>query len=272
LRLHRRLLKKELDSLQVKLLPLSVNWDGKTLTEGTNESFADYYEILKTLDKLPTTSQPSIGFITGQLSRGGRGRKKVLAITLSPVLAATYDSARSAAEKIGPDKAAVINSMSCTSNVKYLARIAARYEDDGKAFEDIVFTLRKAANGNGAVMMVNDIKFLKMGGRLQGAQYIFGMLLSVRPLLKMKDGFLVHHKTVRGLAEALSKMVEAVPDRLIYLTVQHCGNLQGAQECISKLKTRFSGLLIELEDLSPVIGTHLGNGAVGIVYCAKHPA
>ena len=259
-------LQEELDALKVKLLSLSVHWDGKALVESTRDKFSAYYQTLKNLEKLPTTSQPSIGDMSRLFEEELRQENQVIAITLSHGLSGTYDNACAAAEMTGADHVAVIDSQSCTVSVKFMARQARRLIDEGRPYLEIVSLLREAGTRNGAIMVVDDVKYLNMGGRLQGAQYFVGKMLGIRPILKMKDGFLVPHKLARGLKEAFSKMIEVIPDSLQYLTVLHCDNAQGAAECAGRLKERFTDMLIEIEDLSPVIGTHLGNGSVGIVY------
>jgi len=260
---------EELDALQVTLLPLTVHWDGGSLTETTRESFAAYYQTLKTLVRLPTTSQPAIGFIAEHFKRAVEEGRKVITVTLSPGLSGTYQNACAAADMAGKKHISVINSMSCTAGVKFLARIARRLIDEGKSYEEVVRSLREAGRRNGAIMAVDDMKYLKMGGRLQSAQYLMGKMLGVRPVLKMKDGFLVPHKTVRGMKQAIASMIEAIPDKLSFLTVLHCDNLRDAEECADRLGVKYRGVKVGVEDLSPVIGTHLGNGSVGIVYCAS---
>ena len=171
------------------------------------------------------------------------------------------------AEMAGPGQIEVIDSGSCTVSVKYMARLARRLIDEGRPFGEIAGLLRDAGKRNGAVMVVEDVKYLKMGGRLQGAQYLVGKMLGIRPILKMKDGFLVPHKLARGLKDAFAKMIEVLPESLKYITVLHCDNQKGAADCAAQLSNLYSKITVEIEDLSPVIGTHLGNGSVGIVYC-----
>ena len=260
---------EELQSLNIKTLPLSVNFsDGTTLVEGTRETYLSYYTKLNTLEQLPTTSQPPVGIVCEAFEQALQEGDQVIAISLSHGLSGTYSSFMTAADMIDPDRISVVDSLSCSVSIKFLARIARKLIDAGKSRLDIVHELNAQAKRSDAIMFVDDLKFLKKGGRVGNLSFFVGKLLHIHPILMMKDGYLVAHDKVRGMRAVFDRMIRELPDKLKYLTVLHCANEAGALGCIEKLRARFrDSIEIELEDLSPVIGTHLGNGSVGIIYC-----
>lgn len=259
--------KEELQKLDVELLSLNVNYPGGSIVEGTRDTFPAYYDLLKTLPELPTTSQPPVGEIYDLFRSILDGGKDIIAICLSEGLSGTYNAFCTAAKMLDESRISIVDSRSCSVNVKYLARIARNMIDQGYARLEIEQALKAQADRNGAIMFVEELKFLKKGGRVNNLAFVVGKLLSIRPILKMQDGILIACDKVRGLQRAAERLMAELPDKLKFITVLHCDNEPVARSCVEKLRTRFANMLIELEDLSPVIGTHLGNGSVGIIYC-----
>ncbi len=258
---------QEIDELSLTVLPLHVIFaDGTDLAEGNRDTYIDFYNRLKNEKTLPTTSQPSLGHISDTFSDFIRRETQVIAICLSSGLSGTFQSFSSVASSLSPKNIKVVDSLCCSVAVKFLARFARTYIDAGYSLDEVKSRLDSDAQNTGAIMVVDDLKFLKKGGRVGNISYFMGKLLNIHPILCMKNGALVAHAKIRGMRLVFERMVQELPSKMRQVSVLHCDNLEGATKCLNKIKERFGDIHISVEDLSPVIGTHLGNGAVGIIY------
>jgi DegV family protein with EDD domain len=111
------------------------------------------------------------------------------------------------------------------------------------------------------------LEYLKRGGRLSTAQAAIGAFLNVKPILGLRDGKLEAIAKVRGKNKALDYLVDHVPENATHISVLHIMSTEEAGQLQQRLKERFPQIEIGIDEIGPVIGTHLGPGAVGI--CSK---
>ncbi len=259
---------EDLNRLRPTILPLTVNFaNGDSMIEGQRETYPPFYTRLIQEIDLPTTSQPAVGEVIEAFSRILSNGDDIIAICLSEKLSGTYGSFCAAAKSLDPSRIRIVDCKCCSVGVKFLVEFARQLIDAGATLDEIESTLSDQATRNSAIMVVDDLKFLKKGGRVGNAGFLVGKLLNIHPILMMKNGALMAHAKVRGMRNVYDRMIQELPEKMKLVTVLHCVNEEGARLCISKIKNRFGNININLEDLSPVIGTHLGNGSVGIIFC-----
>ena len=251
----------------VIVLPLTLQFaNGASLLEENRESFLSYYSRLARESVLPSTSQPSLEVVTAAFQETLEKGFDIIAICLSENLSGTYSTFTAAAKQISPERIRVIDCRCCSVSVKYLVETARSFVDAGLCLDAVAANLLREAEGNGAIMVVEDLRYIKKGGRCNNLTFFVGKLLRIHPILKMVENQLVAYDRARGMKNAVEKMIADLPEKLNFLTVLHCDNLELAKNCTLRLQARFSDLCVRLEDLSPVIGTHLGNGSVGFIY------
>ena len=117
-----------------------------------------------------------------------------------------------------------------------------------------------------AALTVGDLIYLKRGGRLNNSQYFVGKLLNILPVLMLRDGKLYPYAKVQGYKSMLSAMQQIAPEHTKGITVLHIDSPESAAQLKLLLQERFPQIEIGIGPISPVIGSHLGPGALGYCY------
>ena len=149
---------------------------------------------------------------------------------------------------------------------------AARMKAEGKTADEIVARTQELVDNMTAYFMVDDLNYLHRGGRIGAAQATFGSLIQVKPILTMRDanGVINVQEKVRTQKKALARLVElTVADCTgadkVTATVLHADNPTGPHSWKRILKALPKAEIV-LSEFGPVIGTHVGPGAVGIIF------
>lgn len=252
---------------KIRIVPLSVTFSGVTGDEGFPGEFEDFYRQLETSRDFPTTSQPSIdAFATAYKEILAEGCE-IVTIVISEKISGTFDSASAAAAMTAPDKISVIDSETTVSNLKLLVKIACSMAEEGRSREEITEAIEREKKRMQVHLSADTLEYLKKGGRLSAAQAAIGSLLSVKPVLGLVDGSLKAVAKVRGRAKALEYIIDSVPDDAANIAVLHILCPEEARLVQQKLQERFPHINIEIDEIGPVIGSHLGPGGVGV--CSK---
>jgi len=258
----------------IHMVPLSVVFDDHSYQEEIDITTEAFYQKIKRADALPKTSQPSIGYITDKLEELAKEYDAVISIHLSSGISGTYQAVSSAGEMVeGIEVYTYDSEISCMAQGFYVLEAA----DMVKANEnpkEIIERLDEMKSTIRAYFMVDDLNNLQRGGRLNGAQAIIGSLLQVKPILHFVDKVIVPFEKIRTRKKAIKRikeMYEADADAKgpIKIAFIH-GNCEGAAE---ELKNDFLKKYPDSEAVisyfGPVIGTHLGEGAIGATWYKK---
>lgn len=251
----------------IKIVPLSVTFSGETKDEGFPGEFEDFYRKLQTSKDFPTTSQPPIEAFAKVYEEILTENKEIVTIVISEKLSGTYNSAMAAANMTAPDKISVIDSETTVSNLKMLVMIANDMAKQGKSREEIVETIEREKKKMNVVLAASTLEYLKRGGRLSATQATIGNLLNVKSIIGLKDGKLIAVAKVRGKNKAMEYLVDSVPENAVAITVLHILSHDDARQLYRKLQEKFPRIEIEIDEIGPVIGSHLGPGGVGV--CSK---
>jgi DegV family protein with EDD domain len=125
-----------------------------------------------------------------------------------------------------------------------------------------------------AYFMVDDLSHLQRGGRLSSAQAFVGSLLQVKPLLHFVDKKIVPFEKIRTRKKALKRLVDLFEEDAklgtpIEATVIHANRVADAEEIKTELEKQFPNAEVSISYFGPVIGTHLGEGAIGLGWYRK---
>ncbi|MBB5173768.1 DegV family protein [Texcoconibacillus texcoconensis] len=253
----------------ITMVPLNVTFGNETYQELTELTTDDFYEKIKHADELPTTSQPAIGIFVEQLEQLAKDNDDIIIVTLSSGISGTYQSAHTAADMVEDANVHVFDSeVSCMPQGFYALK-AADMAQQGSSAEDIMQALETMRANTRAYFMVDDLNHLHRGGRLNGAQKIVGSLLQIKPILHFEDKVIVPYEKVRTEKKALARIFDllaedAQDDSALDIVVIHANREQKADELIDKLKNQYPNAHVHKSYFGPVIGTHLGEGSLGI--------
>ena len=233
------ILPAEAEQLGVTVIPLNVTLeDGTVLRDGVDMTPTEYYGIMAQCRKLPTTSQPSPELFERFFTEAAAAGDEVIGIFLSHELSGTYQCAKLAADMANVDNVIFIDSENVCLGEAQLVRLAIRLREAGKTAGQIASVLEHAKEHLHLVAVIDDLKYLRKGGRLPAAVAVAGGMLGIKPGI---------NEAVPALAGYTVSTRETTPI-LTYLQ----DNLQTAEPLV--------------QQIGCVIGTHAGPGAFGLAF------
>jgi DegV family protein with EDD domain len=255
----------------IRVVPLHVLVEGADLRDGVDQMPADLYQRPQVTTAGASPAELAAAYRSALADSGGDG---VVAVHLSTALSSTLGAAEHAAQQFC-GLVRVVDSRSAGMGTGFVALAAARAAHDGADLDGVVAQARKAVDGVQALIVVQRLENLRRSGRIGTAASWLGTALAVKPLLEMADGKLVLAQRVRTTSKAIAAMVEQVIDVVgegrAALAVQHVDNAAGAADLAATLAGVLPGCGAPVvTDLGPVLGVHLGPGALGVVV-AKAP-
>ena len=269
------ILPAEAEQLGVTVIPLNVTLeDGTVLRDGVDMTPSAYYEILAGCRKLPTTSQPSPELFENFFLEAAAAGDEVIGIFLSHALSGTYQCAKLAADMANVDNVLFVDSGHVCLSEALLVRLAVQLRDSGKTVGQIAAILEHAKEHLHLVAAIDDLKYLRKGGRLPAAVAVAGGMLGIKPLITIQDGKVAMAGKARGLPGAyvaLFKKVEEMGG--INPAFPALAGYTVSPREVTPIQTYLRDNL-QQEDLlvrqiGCVIGTHAGPGAFGIAFFDK---
>ena len=268
------ILPAEAQQLGVTVIPLNVTLeDGTVLRDGIDMTPSEYYTHLAACRKLPTTSQPSPEQFERLYLDAAAAGDEVLGIFLSDALSGTGQCARLAADLANVDNVVFVNTENVCLGQSLLVRLAVQLRDAGKTITQIAADLEKAKQHLHLVAAVDDLKYLRKGGRISGASALVGSLLQIKPILRgNEEGKIVLFDKARGKLRAIERLVSIYKERAIDLDdligISH-GDCPGeALRLETKLREAGHRGPILLVPHEPVTGAHVGPGMLSLYFHA----
>ena len=269
------ILPAEAEQLGVTVIPLNVTLeDGTVLRDGVDMTPSAYYEILAGCRKLPTTSQPSPELFENFFLEADAAGDEVIGIFLSHALSGTYQCAKLAADMANVDNVLFVDSGHVCLSEALLVRLAVQLRDSGKTAGQIAAILEHAKEHLHLVAAIDDLKYLRKGGRLPAAVAVAGGMLGIKPLITIQDGRVAMAGKARGLPGAYVALFKKVEEMggINPAFPALAGYTVSTRE-VTPIQTYLRDNL-QQEDLlvrqiGCVIGTHAGPGAFGIAFFDK---
>jgi DegV family protein with EDD domain len=253
-------------SRSITVVPLTLNFEGKTLLDGVDIQPDEFYRRLPSATTHPTTSQPSPGRFAEAYSALLSDHDSVLSIHISEKLSGTYASARQAADMTDPTRIRVIDSELVSMSLGLITLAASALAAggaDAAAIEAKVLDMRSQIQ---TYFSVATLEFLRRGGRIGRASALLGSVLQVKPVLCIRDGLVTPLERVRTFDRALNRVVELARavDRGhgVCVIVGHADAAADADRIGRELEAIAETLMIQ--PLGPVVGAHAGPGVVGV--------
>jgi DegV family protein with EDD domain len=268
----------ELAALQVRSVPLYVNFQGKVHRDWVDIDPAKIIAGVQAGADLPSTSQPSPeDFTKAYAGAVADGATEILTITISSGISGTFQSANLAAKEASVP-VSIVDSQNASAGIAILVRQAARMRDAGASREAIVDVLESMKRHMMVLFSVGTLEFLQKGGRIGRAQAFLGGILNVRPILTLEDGKIAPAAKARGTKKAIAEIVERIKAHaaqhhgelvLDFLHIQDASLAENLRRAIRDAGVAFSdGSLYEI---GAVIAAHVGPGTFG-VYAHVKPA
>jgi DegV family protein with EDD domain len=257
------------DERGIRVVPLSIRFGDEELVDRQELSVKEFWDRVVTGPHMPETAAPSPGaFQQAFLDAAGAGAEGVVCVNLSSGLSATYQSACTAADAVaGQIPVRVVDSLSVTMGLGLMVLTTTELAAEGHGLDEIATALEDVRSRTHVYGVVDSLDFLKRGGRIGGAQALLGSLLSIKPVIDVRDGVVEVESKQRTRSRALDylagKALEA--GRLDGLAMAS-GVAPDADELVSKLAGADCRGELVVSDLGPVIGAHAGPGTIGVCF------
>jgi DegV family protein with EDD domain len=257
------------DSRGVRVVPLTIRFGADELVDRDELSIKEFWDRVITGPDMPETAAPSPGaFRQAYLDAAEAGRDGVICITLSSGLSATFQAASTAATDLGVSMPVrVVDSRTVTMGEGLLALAATDMANDGRPLDQIVTEIESLRDRTHVYGVLGSLDYLKKGGRIGGAAHLMGSLLSIKPVIEVRDGVVEVESKQRTRTRALQYLADKAlkSGPLERLAVAN-GAAPDIDELISLLEKAHPEHETVMTDLGPVIGAHAGPGTVGVCF------
>jgi len=262
------------EQLNIHMVPLSVVFESETYREEIDITAEEFFKEIKNTDKLPTTSMPPIGLFVEKFEELAKDYDAVICIHLSSGISGTFQGSVTSGEMVDNIKVYNFDSeLACRVEGFYVLE-AAKMAQEGVEPEVIMARLNEIKKSVRAYFMVDDLTNLQRGGRLSSAQAILGSLLQVKPVLHFQDKVIEPFEKIRTRKKAINRIVELFEEDASSGEPMECVIIEAngdekALELKKQLEAKFPNVNFDTSYFGPVIGTHLGEGAIGIGWYKK---
>ncbi len=263
------------DELGVKVLPLEVNIDGVGTKMNDEIDIKEFYEILRSKRGAKTSAVNMDRFAECFESYLKEG-KDVIYIGFSSGLSATYMAGKNAAEELSekyPERKVLAADSLCASlGQGLLVYHAVQKKNDGASIEEVLKFVEDNKLNLCHWFTVDDLFFLKRGGRVSGATAVLGTILSIKPVMHVDDeGHLINVQKARGRGAAIealfNKMKEtAIDPKHQTVFISHGDCYDDAKKLADMIQAEFGIKDILINEVGPVIGAHSGPGTLALFF------
>ena len=259
--------------LGVSEVSLYVNWPDEQVRESAMDGFDAFYERLRAMKDIPTTSQPSIGdFLEVYEPLVAEGRP-IVSLHLSGQISGTVEAARQAVEQLGGSaQIEIVDSLSAAGGMALQLIAAAAAANAGAESRDVVARIDEVRATEKVWFAVDTLDFLQRGGRIGKAQSLVGSALRIKPILTI-EGDIAPIEKVRTASRAFDRMVDYLRSRkddgADGWMIQHIRNPEQAARLADAGREIFGAEPVAISEIGPVMGAHVGPGLLAVGGCPR---
>jgi DegV family protein with EDD domain len=265
-------------ALGIAVVPLIVNFGSETYSAGVNLSTDEFWMRMKAPGApFPTTAACSPGdFQIAYQKAFDAGAEGIVSVHVAGTLSGTIKAAEIGRAMFKDREIYVVDSMSASMGEGMLAEMAVEMGAAGASAKEIASTLERRRGDLQVYLALETLEYLKRGGRISGAQAAIGTLLSVKPIIEIKDGKVETAERVRTRGKAREKLVEllavAPMERLSILHTTDADVEEFEAKLIDAIPGGLDRSKVTVDLVGPSVGPHLGPGCVGAVALYKEGA
>ncbi len=266
--------KDALEGLNVSVIPLWLIWDDERFRDGVDIDPPTFYRRLKESRTLPTSSQPSPGEFAAFFRQVAAEADAIISVLVSSKISGTIASAQAAQAQLPELTIRIVDSLSSSMGLGMVVLAAARAAAAGRSLDEVVAAAEGMRERMHFLFVVDTLEYLHRGGRIGGARRLLGTALRVKPILQFRDGKIESLTQARTKRKAIIRILEIVEERLggkgmaeaAVVDIDAPGDGDAVAEMIVE---RFGAPVVHRSTVSPVVGIHVGPGAIGIAFYAE---
>ena len=259
--------------LGVEMLPITVNFGDTSYRANIDISNEEFFEKLSAAEELPKTAQITPAQFQEVFKPYQESGDDVVCLFISSKMSGTLQSARVAKNILGAENILLPDTLNVTFALGLLVEEAVKMRDAGMTGAEIAEKVEELIPRIRLFAMIEDLKYLKMGGRLSATSALVASILGICPIITLKDGLVEVVGKARGKKAAFAairKWVEKEPISSDYcVTMGHANvpeNCKALQEFLGDLLKKRE---VHVCSIGSIVGTHTGPGAVGLAYIKK---
>ena len=261
---------------KLKVVPLTIHFGDTDYIDGVTITHEEFYAKLVESDELPRTSQATpvaFGKAFEEIVNAG---ESAVVLTISSEFSGTYQSAMLAAQDY-PDRIYVVDTKSAAIGSGILAELALQLADSGMDAKTIAEKLTEERENVCLIALLDTLEYLKRGGRISKAEAFAGGILSIKPVIALKDGKIITLGKARGSKQGNNLLIKEIQNtggvdfnKPILLGYTGLSDLllkkyeADSQELWQEGTNELNSTLI-----GSVIGTHAGPGAIAAAFFKK---
>ncbi len=257
--------------LDIHVIPLWLIWDNESFRDGVDIDPHSFYQRLKGSDTLPSSTQPSVEEFKEFILKRSGDWAGIVCVLASSQISGTVDSALAAMDQLPDIPVKVVDSFFSAMGLGLIAAAAARAAAAGKSLEQVAQIAENTRDETNLLFVVDTLEFLHKGGRIGGAKRLFGTVLNIKPILHFKEGLIQPLSQTRTKKKGVQELLNIAEERLgsramAEAAIVHVDCLEEGKALLDQVQERFNPPFIHLSDVSPVVGTHVGPGGLGLAF------
>jgi fatty acid kinase fatty acid binding subunit len=260
-----------LNKWKIGIVPAFVNYGGKSYADdGVELDRVVYYNQMPTMTSQPTTSAPPPALVEKIIRQTFDGADHLVMLTVPATLSGIYNAFRLGASQLPQDRVTLIDSGTVAMGLGFQTLIGAEVAAETGDVSAVLSAIQRVRANQQVYAAPETMEYLRRSGRVSWATASVGALLQIKPIVSATEDEVKAIARVRTFSKAVDKLIELVQNQapLDRLALIHANNPEGAQE----MKTRL-GEIAPAEtfiiNVTPVIGTHIGPGALGVATVSK---
>ena len=253
--------------LGIEIVPLTIRFGDQEFVDRVELTNDEFWRKVATSDVLPETAAPSAGAFESTFQRlAADGADGIVCINLSSRLSATMQSAQVAAKALkGTCPVEVVDSLSVSMGLGLQCINAVRMAGEGAELDAVARAIDDQARRTRLFGALDTLEHLRRGGRIGAAQALLGGMLSIKPVIEVRDGAVAEAGKVRTRSKSLKLLADKVaaatnPQQVFVFDAQ----APDMDEMVELLAPTVSRDQIEFGTIGPVIGTHAGPRTIGV--------
>jgi DegV family protein with EDD domain len=263
-----------LKQFNITVVPFNILFGLDSFREGLDISPELFYERIQSEQTLPTTAQPAVGILKQTYQQLTADGSQVVSIHLTSKLSGAWQAARLAASQLNEDCGVyVVDSLTGSVGLGLMVREATQLAQAGMPAANIVRKLESDRAQINVFILLKDLRYARMSGRVGALRHTLASLLNVKPIVGVADGALIPLDRVRGERKGISRMLDlaeaATGDSPVHMGLTHAIARTQAENLLPQLQSRLNCRDSFMADLSLSLAVHFGPGTIGF---ATYPA
>ena len=253
--------------LGITVVPLYVRFGEKVYQDRVEMTTDEFYHRLVHDATFPTTTQPPPGDFLDVYNRLASETDEILVVTVSSKVSGTYQSALQAKSMVEKEcHIEVIDSLALAMGLGLIVIAAAKAAQAKAKLDEVADLVRRAMPRSHTIIYFDTLKYLAKGGRIGKAQGLLGAMLSIKPILTVKDGEMSPLTRLRSQAAGMDYLYNYAAgfSHIEELAVEHTTLPDEADKLVERLSSVFPKERIYRSTVSPVLGTHAGPNAITV--------